>query len=61
MLTRKHFKVFAETIKTAYENAENEKTRQELRAKAQEVASMCKSNNARFDYQKFFNACGIPQ
>lgn len=53
-MSRKHFKLFAEAISEISDLTER-------KALASLVASICKQSNSKFDYQRFYNACGIEE
>jgi len=52
MMTRKHFKEFAEVISKIENNKEREK-------QAKFNADVFKQNNPRFDYRRFYVACNV--
>jgi hypothetical protein len=51
MLTRKHFRAMAETIKGIRDANERKNA-------AEALAIMCQQSNGRFNREKFFTACG---
>lgn len=58
-MSRKHFKAFAENLKVERPGVcwdANKKTQWNLDVKA--VAKVCKSFNAQFKHERFYEACG---
>lgn len=60
-MTKKHFKVLAEIIRQANENAKAwQKAEDVILFIAQELCSECKRENQNFDKDRFLAACGYP-
>lgn len=51
-MTRKHFKLIAETVSKI-------KNKDERRKQAELQAQICREANPRFDRQRFFAACNV--
>jgi hypothetical protein len=56
-MSRKHYKQVAEAIRIAYTN--DPQCGPVLNELAKDFASMFKRDNSRFDYDRFFTACGF--
>ena len=56
-MTRKHFRLFADMVKTEKENGADPATLSNI---AEKLADIFTEENARFDRSKFLEACGIP-
>lgn len=57
-MTRKHYQLFAEMIRREKEVYENDPAT--LASVADTLATICQADNSRFDRDKFFTACGMP-
>jgi hypothetical protein len=65
MMTRKNYVLLAQAIKEArtallYASVNVGETERSVGHIASEIALQLKRDNARFDYTRFYRACGIP-
>jgi hypothetical protein len=57
-MTRKDYQAVARVIRFNYENSDDQ-AKSNIREIARELADHFKTDNSRFDRQKFYEACGI--
>ena len=59
MLSKRHFVQFANIVRGQHGAADGPAARETLRRVALKLADLGKAENPRFDYQRFYEACGL--